>query len=318
MHAASRGAAGPLVVRLCNWVGEVVLSIPALRRLEAAGFALQLIGRPWARALLEGHGWEVHRHPGSVSGAVQQLRQLRRRLERSCPAFARTRAAVLLTQSWSSALEARMAGLRAAGFERDGRGLALARSWPAPAAGHAALGYWQLVARFLGEDAPFPSELELRIPAARRLQARGLLAAHGLHSGEFVALCPFSGADDREGLKLWPEFPALARALAERGIATVLCPGPGEEAAALARFPCSVTLAGVDLGTYAAVLREARVVVANDTGPAHIAAAAGCAVVGIYGPQSIAAWTPIGRRVHVLHTRCGWTPLAPVLAATLQ
>src|ERR1700676_2187401 len=54
-----------LVVRLCNWVGEVVLSLPALQRLAAAGYDLHLVGKRWAPALLEGSGWPVDaRAPG--------------------------------------------------------------------------------------------------------------------------------------------------------------------------------------------------------------------------------------------------------------
>ncbi|MFO1401499.1 MAG: glycosyltransferase family 9 protein [Steroidobacteraceae bacterium] len=226
--------------------------------------------------------------------------------------------ALLFTQSWSSAIEARLGGLQAAGYRRDGRGLLLARSWPAPRQCHAAHRYWRLVSHFLGEDAPFPWELHLRIAPARGAEARARLAARGLRSGAFVALCPFSGADDSRGLKLWPGFAALAQRLAGRGLATVVCPGPGEELAAQQRFPGAVLLPGLPLGTYAAVLREARVVVANDTGPAHLAAAAGAAVVGVYGPRSTGTWVPIGPRVRVLHTQRGWSAVDQVLEAALR
>jgi heptosyltransferase-2 len=304
-------------VRLCNWVGEVVLSIPALRRLEVAGYRLCLVGRPWARSLLEGHGWQVHARPPGLLQAAAQLRALRRELARDSDIFACTRPALLIPRSWSAALEARLAGLCPAGFDRDGRRVLLTRSWPACSAEHAAHAYWLLVSRFLGEDATFPAELGLQVAPRRQEAARALLAAHGLRPGEFTVLCPVTGSDDRQGLKVWPGFPALARELAARGIASVVCPGPGEESAAAERFAPSVQLPGLDLAAYAALMREARLVVANDTGPAHIAAAAGCAVVAVYGPQSTAAWTPIGRRVRLLHTHQGWSPLEQVLAAVL-
>jgi len=44
-------------------------------------------------------------------------------------------------------------------------------------------------------------------------------------------------------------------------------------------------------------LQLARGVVANDTGPGHLAAAAGARLISLYGPRSVAAWTPIGANV---------------------
>ena len=46
-----------VVVRLRTFVGDVVLSVPALRLLEQRGYRLQLIGKGWARSLLEAEGW---------------------------------------------------------------------------------------------------------------------------------------------------------------------------------------------------------------------------------------------------------------------
>ena len=56
----------PLIVRLRNWVGDVVLGIPLLQRLEDAGYQLQLLGKGWARDLLAGHGWAVETLPATV------------------------------------------------------------------------------------------------------------------------------------------------------------------------------------------------------------------------------------------------------------
>jgi len=302
-------------VRLCNWVGEVVLSVPALRRLEAAGYALQLVGRRWAPALLEGTGWPVLVRPPGLGAATAQLRGLRRALASAGGPAPR---ALLLTKSLSSALEARLAGLAAAGYAHDGRSLLLAAAYPLPRFAHAAHAYWHLASRWLGEDAPYPASVELVPSAAQDAAARALLAAHGLAPRGFVLLCPFSGPDDRERRKVWPGFGALATALAARALPVVVCPGPGEDRLAAATLPRAIALAGVDLGVYAALLRLAHAVVANDTGPGHLAAAVGARLVSIYGPQSVAAWAPLGPRVELLHDPGGWPPVARVAALVLD
>jgi heptosyltransferase II len=309
--AAPRGA---LVVRLCNWVGEVVLSVPALRRLDAAGFDLHLVGKGWAPALLAGTSWPVMvRRPG-LGAASAQLRSLRRALEATGGRAAR---ALLLTKSLSSALEARLAGLAAAGYAHDGRSLLLAAAYPLPRLTHAAHAYWHLVNRFLGEDAPFPASVDLVPSPAQDAAARALLAAHAIAPRGYALLCPFSGPDDRQRRKVWPGFAELAAALEAAALPVAVCPGPGEEALAAATLPRALQLTGIDLGVYAALLRLARAVVANDTGPGHLAAAVGARLVSIYGPQSVAAWAPLGPRVELLHDPDGWPGAARVAASVL-
>ncbi len=309
MTLATRGA---LLVRLCNWVGEVVLSLPALRRLEAAGYALHLYGKGWAPALLAGTGYPVTVRHGGLAAATSQLRALRRQLARDCPQAPPR--SLLITRSLSSAMETRLAGLRPSGYAYDGRSLLLQHAYPRPRGLHAAQEYWHLVSCFLGREAPFPQAVGFVASAAQHAQASALLAAQGLHEGGYLLFCPFSGADDHEDRKVWPGFAALAARLQQQGRRIVVCPGPGEEAAAAARVPGAVLLNGVDMGVYGALLRAARAVLANDTGPGHLAAATGVPLVSLYGPRSVAAWAPLGPNVQLLHDTAGWPSVEQVAA----
>jgi heptosyltransferase II len=296
----------PLIVRLCNWVGEVVLAVPALKRLDTAGFDLVLVGKGWSKALLEGSGWRVLLRSESLCGASRQLRANR-------PARA-----ILLTKSFSSALEARLAGLRTTGYAGDGRSLLLTEAIPRRKFEHAAHAYWYLVSRFLGADAPYPVVVELAASAAQCQQADAILATHQLTAGQYMLLCPFSGADDRLKRKVWPGFAELAGVLHERKVSTMVCPGPGEEAAAAALLPHALQLPGVNLGVYGALSARARAVVANDTGPGHLAAAMGARLISVYGPQSVPAWAPLGTHVELIHSPTGWPDVARVLHAALS
>ena len=301
------------MVRLCNWVGEVVLSVPALRRLETAGYDLHLVGKHWAPALLASTGWRVTARPAGLGAAIRQLRELRR-----SAAWDRGRVtALLMTKSLSSALEARLAGLAAVGYAKDGRSPLLAAAYPLLRFEHAAHAYWHLASRFLGSDAPYPTAVDLPPNPLQISAANALLAEYGLTARKFVLLCPFSGADDKERRKVWPGFAGLAARLAATSLPTVVCPGPGEDAVARAELPTAVLLPGVDLGTYGALLHLAHAVVANDTGPGHLAAAVGARLVSIYGPQSVAAWSPLGARVRLMHEPTGWPTVDQVTAAVL-
>lgn len=305
---------GPLIVRLCNWVGEAVLSLPTLHLLESEGYELHLIGKRWAVNLFEGHSWPVHVRPAKRSNAIAQLKQLRQQLAQQHSGFTQRPNLLLFTNSFSSALEARLARLKPIGYNREGRGLLLGHSVPYQPGLHAADNYWRIGSHFVGTTLPRPLELGLRPSAQHLAHARQCMIAQSLSPG-FIILCPFSGAADTTGKKLWPDFPRLAQALGTQGHQVVLCPGPGEGADALAHYPDAIVLTGVDLGTYAALAQQAACTVSNDTGPGHLAAAAGGRVISVLGPDAAAMWYVQGERVTILHPTQGWPTLASVVDA---
>lgn len=305
---------GPLIVRLCNWVGEAVLSLPTLTMLEAQGFELHLIGKRWAIDLFEGHGWQVHVRPAQRAEAIRQLRSLRVQLGKAHLAFLKRPNILLLTSSFSSALEARLAGLKPIGYIKEGRGLLLSHGVPYQPGLHAADHYWRIGSDFAGVQQARPRDLGLKPSATHQAQAAKLISEHGLKPG-FIILCPFSGAADTTGKKLWPAFPELARQLIAQGKQVVLCPGPGEEAQAQANYPGAQILIGVGLGAYAALSQQSACTVSNDTGPGHLAAAAGGRVVSVLGPDAAPMWWAQGDGVAILRPDEGWPELAAVRQA---
>jgi heptosyltransferase-2 len=307
-----------LIIRLCNWVGEAVLSLPTLTMLADQGFELHLIGKRWAINLFEGHGWPVHVRPAKRADAIAQMRQLRRTLSQRDPRFKHRPNIVLLTSSFSSALEARLAGLRPIGFQKEGRSLLLAHGVPYTPGLHAADNYWRIGSHFAGIQTPRPRNLGLRPSSAHQAKACGLMKQHGLSDHDFVILCPFSGPADTTGKKLWPAFPTLAQTLQLDGLRVVLCPGPGEEVIAHRDYPQALILEGVDLGTYAALSQHARCTISNDTGPGHLAAAAGGRVVSVLGPDAAPMWWAQGDSVTVLRPDAGWPSLHEALQAVRQ
>ena len=104
---------------------------------------------------------------------------------------------------------------------------------------------------------------------------------------DFVVLSPGGGWRS----KCWPleRYAALHNILArERGWRTVLNTGPGEEALANqflaeARVTRPVHFSQ-SLRHLVVLLRRARLLLSGDSGPLHLAAAAGTPVVGLYGP----------------------------------
>jgi heptosyltransferase III len=149
-------------------------------------------------------------------------------------------------------------------------------------------------------------EFGLEVPEAETAAVRSLLRSSGVRSGSpLVVVHPGSGGSARE----WPldDFAALSLRLANELKASVVVTGSSSETAAaesIARRSGGVSLAGrLTLKGLAALLRAADLVVANSTGPLHLAVAVGTPVLGFY-PQitamSASRWGPYTDRKRVL------------------
>jgi len=89
----------PLVIRLRNFVGDVVLTVPTLQRMHDAGYELWIVGEERAASLLAGHGWQVMPYARTTRERVAQLRALRRATELLDPGFARQTSAITFSGS---------------------------------------------------------------------------------------------------------------------------------------------------------------------------------------------------------------------------
>jgi ADP-heptose:LPS heptosyltransferase len=74
----------------------------------------------------------------------------------------------------------------------------------------------------------------------------------------------------------------------------VTCPGPGEEHIARDEHSAALCLPNVKLNVYLGLLKRAALVISNDTGPAHMAAAVGTPVLSVLGPTKPEQWRPWG------------------------
>ena len=308
----------PLIVRLRNWVGDVTLCIPTLQRLADAGYDLQLIGKGWARDLLAGPGWPVHVLPKALPERIALLRRLKREALALDPGFGRRLNALCLPDSFSSALEFRAAGLRALGHAHEGRSPLLARTLARPRTLHALAVYWRFADALLEEVAPLPERILLRLAPEHLAQAQALRNAHGI-APNCILICPFAGGTWSQQEKTWPDFPAFAaQALPAFGRQVVICPGPGEEAIARAQYASAILLQGVGLGAYAALLKDAALMIANDTGPGHIAAAVGTPLISVLGPSDPSLWRAWGPGVRLLQGAAGWPATGVVAQAVAE
>jgi len=275
-----------------SWVGDACMATPAFRALRAArpGARIELTCRPGIDRLLADTPWFDAIEVDAMRGLAGPFRAgLRLRRRRPAEVF-------LFPNSFRTALAAFVSGApRRVGFRRDLRGLLLTdgvpprdrrRPYPTLAS------YCELVEATLGL-AVTDRRPELSVGPADARAAATLL--EGVPR-PFALLVPGGNRAD----KRWPaeRFAALAEALAERGLAAVATGSPGErpllaELRGAARVPVvDLSERSFDLGTLKVVVAAARIVVTNDTGPRHLAAAFGVPAVSLFGPTDH-RWTTL-------------------------
>jgi heptosyltransferase II len=289
-----------IVVRGTNWVGDAVMTVPALRQLRRLfpKAHITLATRSWAEGLFADAEFldELQVHDGTgLRSVVQQVRQWRKR---------NFDLAVLFPNSLETALVASLARVPLRiGYATEGRQPLLTHPLGLPEwrnSKHEVFYYLQIVAELewlIKHEQTFldtQPEGSLEVSGARKAAARALLRAHGVKGiGEhcLVALCPGS---INSRAKRWPteRYAALADKLMDELDAEILLVGSAAEAEVSLEVSGQmrnkpVVLTGhTNLAELVAVLGLVDLLVTNDTGPAHIASALGRPTLVIFGPTN--------------------------------
>ena len=284
-----------------NWLGDCVMALPvlrALKRQDPSGFLAVLAGASAAPVLrMEGTADAVWESRGrGPAGLLADSRRARAE---------RVEEVWVLPHSFRSALLAWLTRApRRLGFAADGRTLLLtvAPQRPAPLA-HQLRDYDRLLAAAGVEPDPAPPRLSP--PAAVMERAMKYLDLQRLAEGPRpLYLVPGAAFGPS---KRWPaeRFALLADALMDEGHRAAIVVGPeeielGRLVARRARH--RIPVLGSDLGTaeLAAVLSFGRLLIGNDSGPAHLAAACGVPALVFFGPTDPGRTTPTGAPVTVL------------------
>jgi heptosyltransferase I len=145
-------------------------------------------------------------------------------------------------------------------------------------------------------------------PAAEQAVEKRL-RQFGLH--DFAILNPGAGW----GAKQWPAelYGEIAKALAARGVSSIINYGPREDELAQVAEKASGGVAhalSFSVGELIALTRRARLFIGGDTGPMHLAAALNVPVVGLFGPTDPMRNGPYGTRSIVLRNPASRTSLS--------
>lgn len=285
-----------IVVHCPNWVGDLAMATPALRAVRENNpqAHIALLVRPQIRQVVEGLPYydEIIEYD-----STRQDRSVRRKLAVSWSL--RTRRftlAIILPNSFGSAALSFLAGIpQRIGYRTDGRGFLLTAAVPVPKRNGTPVPI-PMVDRYLAlcsrlRYAVSSRRIELALVQGTREKADRLYEERGIsRTKPLVSFIP--GATFGSS-KCWPaeRFAEVGDALIERyGVQVLILPGPGEEEialrieAAMRQRPFSFVERIVSLEMLKALISDSALVLTNDTGPRHFAAAFGVPAIVIMGP----------------------------------
>jgi len=296
-----------ILIRATNWLGDAVMSLPALRAVHERFPSAQitLLAIPWVADLYKREPF-AHR--------VWLLR-IRRGLHDLGAKWTLSRDlarekfdwAILLPNSFESASLAFLSRIPIRlGYDRDARGRMLTHPVPVPQEGviprHQSFYYLELLRR-AGLIDSLPSEMTIRLEGLPAARAAGLAMLE-----KFGARQPVIGVSPGAaygGAKRWlPErfAEAAARLYASLG-GTVVVFGAPQEVAICHSVSAMLREKGVQvidvagrtrLAEFVDMASACRVFLTNDSGSMHIASAVGVPTVAVFGATDDAATGPTG------------------------
>lgn len=308
-----------ILVRATNWVGDAVLSIPALAAIRARwpGAEISILARPWVADIYRGQPYVDRLIPFENKGRHRGLAGI----ERLAGELRRERfdSAVLLQNAFEAAWIAWRSGIpERIGYARDARGWLLTRAVPVPGPGeapaHEAYYYLELLRRAGWLDKlPDAGNIRLRVEAAALERAEDALVAAGSRRG--ALRIAFATGAAYGTAKCWPaeRYAQLAgRLIAEFG-ADVILFGAASEAAVAARVASAerraIDLAGKSaIGDLPALLARCNIFIGNDSGAMHVAAAVGLPVIVVFGPTDPGGTAPLTPQLAIVQQRVACSP----------
>lgn len=281
-----------VLCRLPNHVGDCCMCLPALRLLAASGFTPALVGKRWAEDLLAGMGWRFDPIEGKVSEDLSRIRYL--------AGNANASQGLLFPNSFGSALLFKLGRLKTAGLRTDMRSFLLDNGIPEPGTMHEVERFFYVAHEAIkawGSTPAFdkvPERLSLILMKRHEAAAKNLIEQYKIPE-KFALLAPIARGKHQGKAKHWEHFNELVAPLRAKGVEPIVFPSLREEALAKAACPDATILPPTTLGNFAAIAKRAQVVVANDSGVSHIAAAVGAkqiTLVGVTDTNRTGPWNP--------------------------
>jgi heptosyltransferase II len=294
-----------ILIRATNWVGDAIMSLPALRAMRKCfpQAEITILARPYVAFLYKEQ--QVCDHLLYLDSQRDMLGEIQAQ---------KFDVALLLQNAFEAAWLAWRAGIpERIGYARDGRSLLLTKAIPVPMPGeippHEQYYYLELLRRAGWLDSlPNESFISLRVCEQDRQRAEAFLRSSAVRP-ESLRIAIGAGASYGSA-KCWPpgRFAELANRLQAKETDVILFGTPAEASVSSA-IAAGMRLPPVDLTGKTAIndlpafLSRCHLFIGNDSGAMHVAAAVGLPVVAVFGPTDPLGTAPVTPRCSIVQEK---------------
>lgn len=304
-----------IMIRATNWVGDAIMSLPALRavRSKFPDAQLAVVARPYVADLYRGQGicdelipYDTNGKHHGWHGREALAAELRSRRFDLTLLLQNAFDAAWLT--WRARIPQRI------GYALDFRSTLLTKAVPVPKPGeipsHEKFYYLELLRR-IGwiDNLPDDPHIALQVPDSARHQAmQTLVEAGARRNARRIAV----GAGASYGsAKCWPPdrfAKALNEFLSHQDVDVILF-GTAEESSVSAAISTELRRPATDLtgkttiADLPALLSQCHLFLGNDSGAMHVAAAVGLPIVGVFGPTDPCGTAPVTHHSTIVQQR---------------
>ena len=305
-----------ILVRATNWVGDAVMSLPALRALrrQFPKAHISILAKPWVADLYAREGFCDDLIPYTARTLFEKWSAARVLRSRKFDT------AILLQNAFEAAAIAYLAGIpERIGYARDGRAFLLTRAIPVPKPGeiprHESFYYLELLRRAgIVDEMRQDQNAAIRLEGASAARSAGLDRFRQLGLGETViGVSP--GAAYGTAKRWLPErFAESANQVAGELGASVAIFGSTAECGLCESVAASINgphknFAGkTSLAEFIDLAAACRVYLTNDSGAMHIASALGVPTVAVFGATDDLATGPTGPLAKVVREQVECSP----------
>jgi len=300
-----------ILLRGPNWVGDAVLAVPAMKAIRARfpEAEITLLVRPWVAGVFTSAPfidkvWSEPR-PAGFGDWIRLARSIREK---------HFDMALLFPNSFESAVMLFLGRVpQRIGYATDGRSWMLTQSLKTGSEKRHQIHYYLELASAVSAAVDHPS-IEIQASAEEKSRARKLLKSAGIAPERpFLVLNPGAAYGSA---KRWGEerFAEAGDALASELGMDVAIIGSEKERSIAERVQgrmqsrVAVLNGRTSLETLIGVISESSLVLTNDSGPMHIAAALGVPTVAIFGPTDDVATGPYGVRTRIVRQPVDCSP----------
>lgn len=302
-----------ILIRSTSWIGDSIVSIPALRELRRIfpSSKLVLLVKPWVRDVYLDADFvdDVLIHEGGNKGAFKTILEIRK---------GSFDAAILFQNAFIAAALTYLAGIPVRiGFPTDHRRLLLTHPLNLAESirrTHQIFYYLNIASKveelFLGRSRVNFQAPDYRLPVSEGRQAKAKEYLHSLGldaSRKLIAISP--GATNSRA-KQWPadRFAGIGDRLAKDCKCNVVIVGApsekalGETIAGRMQHPPALLAGRTSLAESIAILSICDLVISNDTGPAYLSAALRRPTLTIFGPTDFNMICPTSDTAHIVRS----------------